>query len=343
VKIRPPLVFGQRDADDSSPPSTRRLPEIKADGRGGHVTPAARALKAFPIEPDALELVSLAENVTYGCRPPRRRCLACGCTRLVSHHDELVSERAWIRALADAGIAVQMPMRTRDGQEYAAVTIPATGERRFAGLARWSTGRVLADVLRETTDTRIAERHFTELGAVTAALHNQAAAWRPPAAFIRNDLDADGFMGDAPHWGPFWDHKGLSDAERRLVLDMRSRLHAALGRLERQPAVYSMIHADMHPGNVLIDGSGLTDIDFDDAAWGWHAYDIAVALVHQQGRSWPPSSRPTSRGYRSVRPISDHVLALVPMFRSGPAAWPRSAWYHQRPRAQVVTVAGFRR
>jgi len=295
--------------------------------------PAAReALKAFPIEPDGLDLVSLAENVTY--RVVDRRDGSAYALRLhrpwYHTHDELVSERAWIRALADAGIAVQMPMRTRDGQEYAAVTIPATGERRFAGLARWSTGRALADVLRETTDTRIAEQHFAELGAVTAALHNQAAAWRPPAAFIRNDLDADGFMGDAPHWGPFWDHKGLSDAERRLVLDMRSRLHAALGRLERQPAVYSMIHADMHPGNVLIDGSGLTVIDFDDAAWGWHAYDIAVALVHQQGPELAAFERAYIAGYRSVRPISDQVLALVPMFRlvRGLA---QIGWYHQRP------------
>ena len=56
-------------------------------------------------------------------------------------------------------------MRTRDGQEYASVTIPATGERRFAGLARWTTGRVLAEVLRETADTRLAERRFEQLGA----------------------------------------------------------------------------------------------------------------------------------------------------------------------------------
>ena len=119
-------------------------------------TPAAReALKAFPIEPDALELVSLAENVTY--RVVDRRDGVAYVLRLHRpwYHtlDELISERAWIRALADAGIAVQMPVRTRDGQEYASVTIPGTGERRFAGLARWTTGRVLAEVLRETTDT----------------------------------------------------------------------------------------------------------------------------------------------------------------------------------------------
>ena len=296
--------------------------------------PAAReALKAFPIEPDALELVSLAENVTY--RLVDRSDGVAYALRLHRpwYHtlDELISERAWIRALADAGIAVQMPVRTRDGQEYASVTVPGTGERRFAGLARWTTGRVLAEVLRETTDSRIAEHHFARLGALTASLHDQAATWQPPAAFTRHALDANGFMGSTPHWGPFWDHQALSAAERRLMLDTRARLHAALARLDRQRCVYSMIHADMHPGNVLVDGDRLTVIDFDDAAWGWHAYDIAVALVHQQdGPNLAALERAYVAGYRSVRPISDQVLMLVPMFRlvRGLA---QIGWYHQRP------------
>jgi Ser/Thr protein kinase RdoA (MazF antagonist) len=300
--------------------------------------PAAReALAAFPIEPDALELVSLAENVTY--RVIDRRDGLPYALRLHRpwYHtlDELISERDWIRALADAGIAVQMPVLTRDGQEYVSVTIPGIGERRFAGLARWTTGRVLAGVLRETTDNKVAEQHFARLGAVTATLHDQAAAWRPPSGFTRNALDADGFMGDAPHWGPFWDHKGLSAAERRLVLDVRSRLHAALARLDRQPAVWSMIHADMHPGNVLVDGEGLTIIDFDDAAWGWHAYDIAVALVHQDGPNLEAFQRAYVAGYRSVRPVSDQTLMLLPIFRlvRGLA---QIGWYHQRPELDRV-------
>ena len=295
--------------------------------------PAAReALKAFPIEPGALELVSLAENVTY--RVVDRRDGVAYALRLhrpwYHTHEELISERAWIRALAASGVAVQMPMRTRDGQEYASVAISGNGETRFAGLARWTAGRVLAGVLRETTDSATAEQHFAELGAVTAALHEQAAGWQPPAGFTRHQLDADGFMGATPHWGPFWDHKGLTDAEHRLALEVRSRLHAALARLERQPAVYSMIHADMHPGNVLIDGSGLTIIDFDDAAWGWHAYDIAVALVHQHGPNLEGFQRAYVTGYRSLRPISEQTLSLLPMFRlvRGLA---QIGWYHQRP------------
>jgi Ser/Thr protein kinase RdoA (MazF antagonist) len=307
----------------------QRADDVAADT----FTPAAReALQAFPIEPDALELVSLAENVTY--RVVDRRDGAAYALRLHRpwYHtlDELISERAWVRALADAGIAVQAPVRTRDGQEYASVTIPGIGEKRFAGLARWTTGRVLAEVLRETTDTAIAEQHFAGLGALTASLHDQAATWQPPAAFTRHALDANGFMGSAPHWGPFWDHQGLSAAERRLMLDTRARLHAALARLDRQPSVYGMIHADMHPGNVLVDGDRLTVIDFDDAAWGWHAYDITVALVHQQGLTLAAFERAYVAGYRSVRQLADQLLASVPMFRlvRGLA---QIGWYHQRP------------
>jgi Ser/Thr protein kinase RdoA (MazF antagonist) len=310
------------------------MAERGADGVAADTfMPAAlTALDAFPIEPDALELVSLSENVTY--RVVDRRDGVAYALRLHRpwYHtiDELISERVWIRALVDAGIAVQAPMRTRDGQEYASVTVPGTGERRFAGLARWTTGRVLAEMLRETVDTRIAERHFEQLGALTASIHDQAATWQPPAGFTRHRLDADGFMGSTPHWGPFWDHQSLSAAERRLMLDTRARLHEALARLEQQPSVYSVIHADMHPGNVLVDGDRLTVIDFDDAAWGWHVYDIAVALLHQRGPNLAAFERAYLAGYRSVRRISEQSLMLVPMFRlvRGLA---QIGWYHQRP------------
>ena len=294
---------------------------------------ALAALKAFPIQPDALERVSLSENVTY--RVVDRRDGLAYALRLHRpwYHtlDELISERDWIRALDGAGIAVQAPVRTRDGREYAAVKIPATGERRFAGLARWTTGRVLAEVLRETADPGLAARRFEQLGALTASLHDQAAAWQPPAKFTRHALDADGLMGSAPHWGPFWDHRGLSDAERRLMLAMRTRLQAALARLDRQPAVYSVIHADMHPGNVLVDGERLTVIDFDDAGWGWHAYDIGVALsYHQRSPDFEALERAYLAGYGSVRRLSEQSLALLPLFRlvRGLA---QIGWFHQRP------------
>src|SRR4051794_24389021 len=109
--------------------------------------PAARAaLAAFPIEPDGLEPVALAENVTW--RVTDRRDGASWVLKLhrPSYHTlaELLSERVWVRALAGSGFAVPAPLRTRSGQEFACVGVAATGERRLASMARWQDGQIMA-------------------------------------------------------------------------------------------------------------------------------------------------------------------------------------------------------
>ena len=95
--------------------------------------PAARAaLAAFPVDPDGLELVTLAENVTW--RVTDRRDGASWALKLHRpwYHtlEELISERLWVRALADAGIAVPLPLRTCSGEEFAFRR--RAGERRAA-------------------------------------------------------------------------------------------------------------------------------------------------------------------------------------------------------------------
>jgi Ser/Thr protein kinase RdoA (MazF antagonist) len=89
-------------------------------------------------------------------------------------------------------------------------------------------GELLAEVVARETDDAASARHFARLGAIMAAMHDQATGWTPPAGFQRHALDADGLLGPAPFWGPFWEHPILSPAERRLLLGTRDRLHAAL-------------------------------------------------------------------------------------------------------------------
>jgi Ser/Thr protein kinase RdoA (MazF antagonist) len=296
--------------------------------------PAARAaLAAFPIDPDGLELVAMAENVTW--RVIDRRDGTSWVLKLhrpwYHTHEELISERIWVRALADAGIAVPVPLRTRTGEEFASVVIPATGERRLAGMTRWTEGRIMAAEVREGAEPRLVEAWFEQLGAVAARMHEQASCWRAPTDFARPNLDADGFMGSTPHWGPFWEHTALSPGERQVFLDTRRRLAMILQRMSRDRSVYGVIHADLHPGNILIDDGRLAVIDFDDTAWGWYAYDIAVVLMNYQGDPHLPAyERAYLAGYRSVRPLAPEILALLPTFRliRGLA---QIGWLHQRP------------
>jgi Ser/Thr protein kinase RdoA (MazF antagonist) len=304
-------------------------------------TPAARAaLNSFPIDPEDLALVTLSENVTFKVADRRD-----GQTYVLRLHrpgyhtlDELESERAWIRALAEAGVEVPSAVPARDGRDYVPVTIAATGEQRFAGLARWAEGRLLSEVLAETDDQGAIENYFAQLGAITASMHNQASAWQPPPGFRRHALDSDGLMGDAPHWGPFWEHQALSPAERRLLLDVRGRMHETLTRLGRDSSGYSLIHADMHPGNILVDGDRLTVIDFDDAGFGWHQYDIATVLTYWQTK---PNAEGIERafvgGYRAIRPVPDEALSLLPTFRL--IRWMATiGWFHQRPELKRPSV-----
>ena len=303
--------------------------------------PAARqALAAFGVTPAELRFVNLSENVTYRVTDARDGSpLVLRLHRPWYHGiDALRSEHMWTRALVQAGIAAPDPLATTGGESFAQVEVAATGERRWAGLARWVEGKLLAGVVAREPDIAANARCFAQIGAIMAAMHEQAIGWTPPAGFRRHLLDADGLMGPEPRWGPFWDHAVFSPAERGVLLAARDRLHAALTRYGRSAGTFSLIHADLHPGNVLIDGARAAVIDFDDAGFGWHLYDIAVALVAYQDHPGFAAFRDAYvAGYRSVRAIADADLALLPMFLLI-RDLAQMGWFHQRPELDRIAA-----
>lgn len=296
--------------------------------------PAAReALVAFGIEAADLCFVNLSENVTFKVTDARNGLPLVLRLHRPWYHDiaELRSEHVWIRALNRAGIAAPEPLLTLDGEDFVQVEIPTSGERRWAGLAHWVDGELLDDVVARETDLGSNLRHFAQLGAIIAAMHNQATNWTPPAGFRRHSLDADGLLGPAPFWGPFWDHPILSPSERLLLLTKRDILHAALMRYGKPRRTFSLIHADLHPHNVVINGEHAAVIDFDDTGFGWHQYDLAVALVWYQDHPDFSAFRDACiAGYRSVRAIAEQDLALLPMFLLI-REMVQIGWFHQRP------------
>ena len=75
--------------------------------------------------------------------------------------------------------------------------------------------------------------------------------------------------------GYFWE-LGLTTQNNRDQLKRFAILSARLQSMPKDRNNFGMIHADLHAKNVLRNNGQLYVIDFDDAGFGWHAFDLAV-------------------------------------------------------------------
>src|SRR5258708_24971555 len=76
-----------------------------------------------------------------------------------------------------------------------------------------------------------------------------------------------------------------------------------------------MIHADFVPENLLRAESSLMLIDFDDAGFGWHMFELATALYfHLDTPHFEAIRAALLAGYQSVRPLSDAYVQQLPLF-----------------------------
>lgn len=281
-------------------------------------TPAAlKALESFPVEAENLELVSHSENVTF--RVSARDSDDDYVLRLhrpgYNSIEELNSERMWTSALNEAGISAPDSVLTRQGQHFELVDIRDTGEQRYVGLTNWFEGRRLSHYLETSADSDERLSIYRRIGGIAAAVHNQSTAWREPPGFSRPRLDLDGLLGEEPRWGRFWDHAMLTKAEKALLLRQRKRARAALTAYGAGADNFGLIHADLHPGNIVYNGKDLALIDFDDSAYGWHMYDIATALVEDGSSPYFDTLRAAVLdGYCELRPLAERDVEMLPTF-----------------------------
>ena len=293
---------------------------------------AERALDEWDIPAAQLELISISENTVFRVDTDSGKPYVLRIHRPGYHTlAELNSEQQWTAALKRAGIGVPLPRLTRDGRGYATIPVPGSTETRHVGIVEWFEGVTLSSIMAQAPDMPTLALHFDQLGRIAARIHNQAVSWQVPEDFQRHAFDADGFMGDAPFWGPFWVLPELKAAERDHILNARRVIHRALWDYGKGEGIYSLIHADLHPHNLLVNGDRLHVIDFDDSGFGWHQYEIAVALdAYRKPPHFEVARDALIAGYRSERPLSDAAIELLPMFlliRSLALL----GWLHERP------------
>jgi len=275
-----------------------------------------RALDPWSLDVLDLTLTSVSENWIFRVDTVKGKTFALRLHRPGYHSfSELLSEQQWIAALHEEGIKVPSYQLSGNLQAYTQVVINELNETRHVSLVEWLEGSTLSKVLDQENDIYAIEAYFNQLGQLAARIHNQACSWRHPPSFQRHALDTEGLVGDASFWYPFWDIPELNQVQRSQMQQIRESLHRKLSDMGKEPEHYSLIHADLHPGNVIVTKGGLVAIDFDDAGFGWHAYELAVALYNYWDKPFFEEARMgLIEGYRSHRKLSVEMVPQLPLF-----------------------------
>jgi Ser/Thr protein kinase RdoA (MazF antagonist) len=290
--------------------------DIDVDSQARRLETAGRAaLERWNITDASLHLIKYRENAVFRVDSNGAR-RALRLHRYGYHTDaELLSELQWMQALGDAGIKVPTIVPADSGDLF----VKQSGEDLpgdiQVDLFEWIEGEQLGSVEEGIADEADVTATYRTVGELAAKVHNQAVPWQLPDGFVRHAWDADGLAGEQPFWGQFWKIEAASDAERDLLLRGRDAVFAGLSQLAKSPGSYSMIHADFAPENILVDGDQLRLIDFDDAGFGWHLFELVTSLYFiQEEPYFDRAQEALIEGYRAHRKLTDQQLELMPLF-----------------------------
>jgi Ser/Thr protein kinase RdoA (MazF antagonist) len=284
-----------------------------------------------------VHLIKMRENAVFRVADSQGGIFAMRIHREGYHDDEaLGAELKWMAALRSAGVEVPTVVPAENGRLFVKVRSAEVPVPRQVDLFEWIEGGGLGTSeggLRG--DLPDVGSTYRVVGGIAASLHDHAAAWPLPAGFRRHHWDREGLVGEKPFWGRFWDLAALEREERALLVRARDRVRVemtAFAAAVDSSRHYGLIHADMVPENLLVsDRSEVRLIDFDDAGFGWHLFDLATALYFiQDSPDYELAKASLIEGYRARRPLSDAHLAKLPVFMAA-RGFTYLGWAHTRP------------
>ena len=197
---------------------------------------------------------------------------------------DVAGEVALVDRLRAHGLPTPEIVRARDGRAI----VPAAG--RPATLFPWLDGREAQPVATDPSTVAL-------VGLALGRLHR--AGWGMTAAELPRN------------------YYSLDELERRLdtfrddmrVADIVPALRYELDRARRRRSTVSgLIHQDLFPDNVLVDGGGglVAVLDFEQATHGFLIYDVAVAInawCWTGSRIHKPAADAVLAAYETVRPL----------------------------------------
>lgn len=293
------------------------------------------ALPRWNLAPDApLRLLTISENATFLAEDSSGKPIVFRVHRPDYHTiDEIRSELAWIEALrADGVAATPKPLRMADGELLGA--FDDHGSLRHVAAFEFMSGA-------EPTPGENLTQWYATLGGITARLHQHVRNWRPGPKFNRKTWDFGATVGDRAYWDDWRAGLGLDAAGRALVQRACNVLEKKVGAYGAAPERFGLIHADLRPANLLVDGDRLGVIDFDDCGFSWFMFDFAAAVSFMEHEPFIPELEEAwLSAYARVAPVTADDIRIMPSLvmlrRIQLMAWVAS--HAETPMAQSVGV-----
>lgn len=245
-----------------------------------------------------VRLINLSENATYLVEEAAgERRWALRVHREGYHSSAAIqSELAWLIALKTDGAALTpVPVPGRDGHLVQSVRAPGLRPRNVV-LFAWENGS-------EPDATDVAG--FELLGETAARMHAHVRGWSRPDWFERHTWDFETSLGGTPHWGPWRAGMGLTPDIEALFTRTVALIGERLLRFGKGPERFGLVHGDMRLANLLVDGSQVKVIDFDDCGFSWFLYDCATTVSFFEHEPRVPNLIAAwVRGYRRIGDLS---------------------------------------
>lgn len=259
----------------------------------------------------------LAEH--YGIDVARARCVArldCEIHRLtvpgrtdlalriypprIVNETAIADEVNWLVALGAEGLRVPTPQPALDGR-----FIQPWPDGRMTVVLSWVGGRLLDKALRPV--------HLQRVGRLAGAMHRVAERMVAAGQIVGQRL-GDGAGPDLATWadGSRPHHPAMPVAAHQRVQAAARRLIDELASFPRDSTAWGFVHADLHPWNLLFDGTTAGAIDFSECGWGHHALDLAATLQylkhpavgnHDHAPLYPRHRAALLEGYAQARPL----------------------------------------
>jgi len=273
---------------------------------------ASRALSAWALPSPQVALLKYRENAVFAVTASdgARAVLRVHRPRYRSDGD-IRSEVAWMRALDAVGISTPTVIDTRMGDVLTTAAVDGVPEARQCDVMAWIDGQPPGSLEAGVAGADQAVRAlYLAVGELAARMHVHAASWKRPEPFTRPSWDVETLVGDDPTFGRFWELDALTNAQRPIVLLARDRVRERLAALGPASA---LIHGDLVPDNILVDGAVTRIIDFDDCGWSWVGFELATSIFSLQiSGGFDVGLAGYLEGYRRVRSFPEHELASLP-------------------------------